>query len=93
MQSGNIEQYKRLTQFRDLKSFNNHFEQWMTDLKDKFTKSETIALKRLVRFSASIPGVCYAKIQTMVAATHKLSEMGGISRSSFERMVRKAKHF
>jgi predicted transcriptional regulator len=93
MHSGCIEEYKKLTLFRDLKDFNNHFEQWMIDLKDKFTKSETVALKRLVRFSASIQGVCYAKIQTIVAATHKLSEMGGISRSTFERMLRKAKLF
>ncbi|AIE60399.1 hypothetical protein [Bacillus methanolicus] len=93
MKSGNIEQFKELSQFRDLKDFNNHFEQWMTDLKDQFTKSETIALKRLVRFSAKIPGVCNAKIQSIVSATHKHSEMGGISRSTFERMLRKAKKF
>jgi hypothetical protein len=93
MQSGRIEDFKELSQFRDLKDFNHHFEQWMTDLKDQFTKSETIALKRLVRFSAKIPGVCNAKIQTIVSATHKHSEMGGISRSTFERMLRKAKKF
>ncbi|EIJ80176.1 hypothetical protein PB1_07442 [Bacillus methanolicus PB1] len=93
MQSGRIENFKDLSQFRDLKDFNNHFEQWMTDLKDQFTKSETIALKRLVRFSAKIPGVCNAKIQTIVSATHQHSEMGGISRSTFERMLRKAKKF
>ncbi|WP_394137466.1 hypothetical protein [Cytobacillus oceanisediminis] len=90
MQSGNIEQYKQLSQFRDLKDFNNHFEQWMIDLKDKFTKSELIALKRLVRFSASIAGVCYAKIQTIVAATHEFDGVG-ISRSTFKRMLTKAK--
>ncbi|MDE3840458.1 hypothetical protein C0966_14090 [Bacillus methanolicus] len=93
MRSGRIEDFKELSQFRDLKDFNNHFEQWMTDLKDQFTKSETIALKRLVRFSAKIPGICNAKIQTIVSATHQHSEMGGISRSTFERMLRKAKKF
>jgi hypothetical protein len=90
MQSGRIDQYKQLSKFNDLKDFNNHFEQWMIDLKEKFTKSETIALKRLVRFSASIEGVCYAKIQTIVAATHEHDGMG-ISRSTFERMLRKAR--
>lgn len=93
MLSGKFEEYKQLSQFRDLKDFNNHFEQWMLDIKDNFTKSQLIALKRLVRYSASIQGVCYAKIQTIVAATHKLSEMGSISRSTFERMLRKAKQF
>ncbi|MBA2876883.1 hypothetical protein [Thermaerobacillus caldiproteolyticus] len=38
MRSGNIEQFKHLSQFRDLKDFNNNIEQWMIDLKSKFTK-------------------------------------------------------
>ncbi|MEH6957756.1 hypothetical protein [Neobacillus drentensis] len=90
MLSGKSAQYKELSQFRDLKDFNNHFEQWMIDIKGKFTKSELVALKRLVRFSASIQGVCYAKIQTIVAATHEFDGVG-ISRSTFKRMLTKAK--
>ncbi|MBS4191217.1 hypothetical protein KHA94_13595 [Bacillus sp. FJAT-49705] len=89
MQSGDINQYKQLSQFKDLNDFNNQFEQHMIDLKDKFTKSELIALKRLVRFSASIAGVCYAKIGTLVATTHQNGI--GISRSTFKRMLTKAK--
>lgn len=89
LKSGNIEQYKQLTQFRDIKDFNNHIEQWMIDIKKEFTKSELIALKRLIRFSASIAGVCYAKIQTIVAATHQYDGLG-ISRSTFKRMIKKA---
>jgi hypothetical protein len=91
MKSGNIEQFKHLSQFRDLKDFNNNIEQWMIDLKSKFTKSELIALKRLIRFSAKIPGVCNAKIQTLVSACHEAGQE--ISRSTFERMLRKAKRF
>lgn len=90
MKSGDINQFKQLSKFSDLKDFNNHFAQWMVDLKEKFTKSELVALKRLVRFSASITGVCYAKIQTIVAATHEHDGVG-ISRSTFERMLRKAR--
>lgn len=90
MKSGDINQFKQLSKFSDLKDFNNHIEQWMVDLKEKFTKSELVALKRLVRFSASITGVCYAKIQTIVAATHEHDGVG-ISRSTFERMLRKAR--
>lgn len=90
MQSGKVDQYVGLSQFRDLKDFNNHFEKWMIDIKGKFTKSELVALKRLVRFSASIQGICYAKIQTIVAATHEFDGIG-ISRSTFKRMLTKAK--
>ena len=91
MKAGNIEQFKHLSQFRDLKDFNNNIEQWMIDLKSKFTKSELIALKRLIRFSAKVAGVCNAKIQTLVSACHEKGQE--ISRSTFERMLRKAKKF
>ena len=90
MKAGNIEQFKHLSQFRDLKDFNNNIEQWMIDLKSKFTKSELIALKRLIRFSAKVAGVCNAKIATIVSATHEKDGMG-ISRSTFKRMITKAK--
>lgn len=91
MKPGHIEQFKEYSQFRALENFNDHIEMWMTDIKKEFTKSELVALKRLVRFCAKVAGVCNAKIQTIVAATHK--DDVGISRSSFERMLRKAKKF
>ncbi|WP_191559187.1 hypothetical protein [Metabacillus idriensis] len=90
MQSGNIANFKELSNFRDIKEFNNHFEQWMTEIKVQFTKAETIALKRLARYSAKVAGVCNAKIGTITKATHEL-DGAGISRSSFKRMVTKAK--
>ncbi|OXS67231.1 hypothetical protein [Priestia filamentosa] len=88
MKSGNINQYKSLSQFDTLKSFNNSIEQWMVDCKSKFTKGELVALKRLVRFSAKVFGVCNAKIGTIVKATHEGTV--GISRSTFKRMLKKA---
>ncbi|WP_339171231.1 hypothetical protein [Anoxybacillus sp. FSL W8-1294] len=91
MKAGNIEQFKHLSQFRDIRDFNNNIEQWMIDLKSKFTKSELIALKRLIRYSARVAGVCNAKIQTLVSACHVAGQE--ISRSTFERMLRKAKKF
>lgn len=91
MQSGNIYNFKQLSQFTDIKDFNNNFEQWMLDIKDKFTKSELVALKRLVRFSAKVTGVCNAKIGTIVSATHE-KDGAGISRSTFKRMITKAKN-
>lgn len=90
MQSGNIERFKQLSQFRDTKDFNNHIEQWMTEIKKQFTKSELVALKRLIRFSAKVVGVCNAKIGTVVSATHE-RDGAGISRSTFKRMTTKAK--
>ncbi|MGG2091942.1 hypothetical protein AB1283_04315 [Bacillus sp. S13(2024)] len=90
MQPGNINQYAELSQFRDLKNFNDHIEMWMIDVKKLFTKSELVALKRLIRYCSKFPGVSNAKIQTIVSATHK--DDAGISRSSFERMLRKAKN-
>ena len=90
MKSGNINKYIHLSNFRDLKDFNNNFEQHMVDFKASFTKGELIGLKRLARFSVVVPGICNAKIQTLVAACN---ELGEISRSTFERMLKKAKEF
>lgn len=91
--SGQANTYKKLSKFKSIKQFNSHFEQWMVFYKETFTKSELVALKRLVRYSAnersSLVGICYAKIQTIVSATHENAFIG-ISRSSFERMLRKA---
>ncbi|MBT2278859.1 hypothetical protein J7E51_12890 [Priestia megaterium] len=91
MKSGNIEQFKHLSKFKDVKEFNNHIEQWMVDFKNGFTKGELIGLKRLIRYSCKYAGISNAKIQTIVSATHN-NEIG-ISRSTFERMLRKAKQF
>lgn len=80
--------YTKLSNFSNLKEFNHTIEQAMLEIKSEFTKSELIALKRLIRYSAKVSGVCWAKIQTIVAATHKDTQ--GISRSTFERMLKKA---
>lgn len=90
MKSGNIENFQHLSKFGDITDFNNHIEQWMVDIKSKFTKSELVALKRLIRFSVKVAGVCNAKIGTVVSATHDKDGVG-ISRSTFKRMVGKAK--
>lgn len=89
MKMASIENFNHLSQFKDLKDFNNNIEQWMIDIKSMFTKSELIALKRLIRFSAKVAGVCNAKIATIVSATH--NDAVGISRSTFKRMINKAK--
>ncbi|TCN25511.1 hypothetical protein [Mesobacillus foraminis] len=92
MESGKVEQFKQQSKFESLKNFNSNMEQWWIDIHQNklLTKSEIIALKRLIRFACKIPGICYAKIQTIVAATHEFDGIG-ISRRTFERMLTKVK--
>ncbi|WP_257131952.1 hypothetical protein [Bacillus pseudomycoides] len=89
MKAGSIADFKHLSQFGDIKDFNNNIEQWLVDIKKEFTKGELVALKRLIRYACKFAGVSNAKIQTIISATHEGSI--GISRSTFERMLRKAK--
>jgi N-acetylglutamate synthase-like GNAT family acetyltransferase len=91
LKSGNIKTFEQYSQFSSLKEFNNHIEMWMVEYKKEFTKAELVGLKRLVRFSAKFPGVCNAKIATVLKAIHEEYHDNGISRSSFKRMIGKAK--
>jgi hypothetical protein len=90
--SGRIENFKEYSQFDSLKSFNNTIEMFLAEHKEEFTKGELIAFKRLVRFSAKYVGVANAKIGTLLKAINDKSNGFGISRSTFERMLRKAKN-
>lgn len=91
LKAGKIEEFGEFSQFKSLKEFNHHMEMWMLEHKEEFSKSEIVALKRLVRFSAKIPGVCNAKIGTILKVIHEEYNGNGISRSSFKRMILKAK--
>lgn len=93
LKSGAIEGFEQFSQFRNLKEFNDHFEMWLVDLKRKFTKGELVGLKRLARFAAKVPGVSNAKIGTILKAIHEEYQDHGISRSTFKRMITKAKEF
>jgi hypothetical protein len=88
--SGRIEQFESFSLFTSLKQFNTHLEMWLATFKHEFSKGELVGLKRLVRFAAKIPGVCNAKIGTVLKAIHVEYEGNGISRSTFKRMVQKA---
>jgi hypothetical protein len=88
---GNIKNFKKHSQFKSLKDFNNNFEQWMVEYKHIFTKLELLILKRLVRFSAKILGVCNAKINTILGAVEEYDFTYGASRSTFKRMISKSK--
>jgi N-acetylglutamate synthase-like GNAT family acetyltransferase len=91
LKAGKIEEFGSFSQFESLKEFNHHMERWMMEYKDAFSKGELVAVKRLVRYSAKIPGVCNAKIGTLLKTIHEEYNGNGISRSTFKRMILKAK--
>lgn len=91
LRSGNVKGFEQFSQFSSLKEFNSHFEMWLLEHKKDFSKGELIGLKRLVRFAAKIPGVCNAKIGTILKAINEEYHDNGISRSTFKRMILKAK--
>ena len=91
LKSGNIEKFEQYSQFRTLQEFNHHIEMWLLEHKQTFSKGELIGLKRLVRYAAKIPGVCNAKIGTVLKSIHEEYHNNGISRSTFKRMILKAK--
>ncbi|WP_057915866.1 hypothetical protein [Peribacillus muralis] len=93
MLSGRIENFKEYSQFDSLKSFNTTIEIFLADHKKDFTKGELVAFKRLVRYSAKYFGVANAKIGTLLKTINEKLNGFGISRSTFERMLRKAKDF
>ncbi|SDN57556.1 hypothetical protein [Bacillus sp. OK048] len=66
-------------------------EMWLAVKKQAFSKGELVGLKRLVRFSAKVPGVSNAKIGTVLKAINEEYQGNGISRSTFKRMTLKAK--
>lgn len=91
LKSGRIEGFEQYSQFESLKEFNTHIEMWLGVKKQEFSKGELVGLKRLVRFSAKVPGVCNAKIGTLLKAISEEYQGNGISRSTFKRMTLKAK--
>ncbi|ULT59586.1 hypothetical protein L1999_14120 [Neobacillus drentensis] len=92
LKSGTIEGFDTFSQFESLKEFNRHMEMWLLDHKKDFSKGELIGLKKLVRFSAKIPGVCNAKIGTILKAINQECKENILSRSTFKRMILKGKN-
>ncbi|MEH7384818.1 hypothetical protein V7147_05285 [Bacillus sp. JJ1521] len=90
LKSGAIDQFEGYSNFSNLQDFNSHMEMWMLQYKDDFSKGELVGLKRLVRYSAKVPGVCNAKIGTMLKSIHEEYNGNGVSRSTFKRMIQKA---
>ncbi|WP_413305817.1 helix-turn-helix transcriptional regulator [Bacillus sp. 1P10SD] len=90
LKSGSMDRYEHYSQFGSVKEFNYHIEMWLLETKPTFSKGELIGLKRLIRFSAKIPGVSHAKIGAILKAIHEEYHDHGISRSTFKRMIQKA---
>jgi hypothetical protein len=91
LKSGRIEGFEQYSQFESVKEFNTHVEMWLAVKKQEFSKGELVGLKRLVRFSAKVPGVSNAKIGTLLKAINEEYQGNGISRSTFKRMILIAK--
>lgn len=86
-----VQKFKKHSQFSNIKDFNNNIEQWMAQYKQHFTPSELIALKRLIRYSADVYGVATARINKILEAIKEKDAVHGVSRSTFKRMLTKAK--
>ncbi|OIJ14271.1 hypothetical protein BKP37_08835 [Anaerobacillus alkalilacustris] len=89
MKPGNIKQFSHLREFTTLQQFNETMKQTLSQYGDQFTKGELIAFTILTRFSVKEIGICNARICKLVEAAQ--TEKGGVSRSTFERMLKKAK--
>lgn len=90
LKSVNIVGFEHFSQFTSLKEFNMNMEMWLLEHKQEFTKGELVGLKRLVRFAVKFPGVCNAKIGTILISINEDYHDNGISRSTFKRMTQKA---
>jgi hypothetical protein len=89
LRAGNIKQFKTFSQFNSVREFNEHKKRFIEDHPQLFTKSEFMAFELLSQYSVVVPGVANAKIDTLVEKS--TDKNGGVSRSSFIRMLRKAK--
>lgn len=91
--SGRIESYAEYSQFKTITEFNTSIEMFLADHKQDFSKGELIAFKRLTKYAAKYYGVANAKIGTFVKTINEKLNGYGISRRTFERMIRKAEGF
>ncbi len=89
MKPGVITQYAHLSEFKTIEQFNETMKQALAKYGHKLTKGERLAFQILTRYCVKEIGICNARICKLVEAAQK--EKGGISRSTFERMLRKIK--
>ena len=91
LKNGQIENFKSYSQFQSVAEFNEHFRLWMQKYGREFTRSEKIGLVLLSRFAMKVVGVANLKIGTALKVLYEQYNGNGISRSTWKRMVAKAK--
>jgi len=87
MLPGNIERFQSYSQFRSLDEFNLTMAKYMELYSGAFTKGERKALYYLTHFCAKVPGVSNIRLCKLIAYANQQEPL---SRSTFERMLRKA---
>ncbi len=90
LMSDKMNELEPFSKFTTLEEFQHHMEMWLNQNICDLTKCELLGLKWLVQFSAKTPGVCNAAMGTILKAISLESYNHGISRSTFQRMLRKA---
>ncbi|WP_227937162.1 hypothetical protein [Alkalihalobacillus deserti] len=91
MKPGHVSKFAHLSPFETVKEFNESMKQAQYLHGHHFTKGERTALFTLAQFSVKHIGVCNARIDKLVQASQTKKQ--AISRSTFERMLRKAKKY
>lgn len=90
LQSGNIIKFKHLSNFKTKSEFDQHIYNFLQDHAKDFTKGELEAFKVLVQYSIKYKGVANARIAIFTKTSHENNNGYGFSRSTFERMLKKA---
>ncbi|WP_241657768.1 hypothetical protein [Anaerobacillus alkaliphilus] len=53
MKNGQIEKFRKFSQFENVEEFNAHLNRWLDEVGHEFSKSERIALKFLSRYAVN----------------------------------------
>ncbi|UTR10206.1 hypothetical protein MM300_20375 [Evansella sp. LMS18] len=91
MKIGSVESFCEFSQFTSVGEFNEHVRCWLDVYGERFTKGERVGLHRLLRYAVKVTGVATGRIGTFLKVIHEEYAGNGISRSTFKRMVVKAK--
>ncbi|WP_078596321.1 hypothetical protein [Evansella clarkii] len=91
MKIGSVESFREFSHFGSVSEFNEHVRCWLDVYGERFTKGERVGLSRLLRYAVKVTGVATGRIGTFLKAIHEEYAGNGISRSTFKRMVVKAK--
>lgn len=91
MKNGQVEKFARYSQFKSVAEFNDHVNKWLQEVGREFSKGERLALNYLTRYAVKIVGVANVKIGTVLKTIHADYNGNGVSRSTWKRMIVKAK--